>query len=75
MIAAMGEAKKRAVVDVKQRRPACVLLQAVWGGDSSVVHKLPAESWLLAPTDDMHMVEGTDEQWAQFADELAARFG
>jgi hypothetical protein len=63
------------VVDVKERRPACVLLQAVLGGNSAIVNELlTAEAWLLAPNDNMRMVEGTKEEWKKFGEELKKRF-
>lgn len=65
---------KKVVIDVKQRRPGCVLLQAALGGDSGIVSTFPADSWLLAPTDDMRLIEGTPEQWASFTRELKKRF-
>jgi hypothetical protein len=62
------------VVDVRLRRPACVLLQAVWGGHSSLVSELfDAESWLVGPTGDMKMLTGTKAQWEAFARQVNAR--
>jgi hypothetical protein len=59
------------VVDVKLRRPACVLLQACMGGDNHFVSgTFQAKHWLIAPTPDMHLVKGTREQWKKFSDEL-----
>lgn len=46
----------RIVFSPSRRRPGCVLLQAVFGGDidSETFDRLfPAETWLTAPTDDM----------------------
>lgn len=64
----------RLAVDVVQRRPACVILQAVFGGDRYIVGRyFNARTWLVAPTDDMRMVEGTIENWKMFADEANAR--
>ena len=51
------------VVDLKLRRPACVLLQAVMGGDIRVAHMFPAEHWLLAPTPDMARVKAPRSDW------------
>ena len=62
----------RLVVDVKQRRPACALLQAEFGGDYRLVHMLPVESWLTSPTPDMKMLTGTRGEWERFGDELRA---
>ena len=50
--------------DCDLKRPACVLLQAVMGGDSSAVSRFfGAESWLLAPTPGMRLIAGTAEEW------------
>jgi len=46
----------RIVFSPSRRRPGCVLLQAAMGGTvpSEEFHSLfPAETWLVAPTDDM----------------------
>ncbi len=62
------------IVDVKQRRPGCALIQAV-GGDTMLLKQLfDAESWLVAPTPDMYSVTGTLEQWEDFAAECRQRF-
>ena len=45
----------RIVFDAKLMRPACVLLQVAYGGISQVAHLFPTESWLIAPTDDLHV--------------------
>lgn len=68
------EKQFKLVVDTEQRRPMCVLLQAVFGGDRNIVNLLPAEAWLVAPTDNMKMVAGTKAQWEKFAQELKERF-
>lgn len=48
--------------DTKLRRPACVILQAVMGGDPYVGNRFPSETWLLFPTPDMKVYEATDTQ-------------
>ncbi len=48
--------------DATLMRPGCVLIQAALGGDSTVAHLFPLDSWLLAPTDDMKVYETTPEQ-------------
>ena len=58
--------KKRALVDPKRKQVACVLIQAAYGGDRSVVHLF--RNWLLAPTPDMVWLNGTDEEWRGLAD-------
>jgi hypothetical protein len=45
---------RRIVFDTKLERPACVLLQVGLGGDPKLAHLFPTETWLLAPTPDMH---------------------
>lgn len=59
------------VMDMKQRRPACVLLQAAMGGDPAVVRELfYSEKWLISPTPDMKRIAGTMEQWRGMAKEV-----
>jgi hypothetical protein len=66
---------RKLVVDVKQRRPACAIVQAVFGvsGANDILCMFDPGTWLLAPTDDMHLVEGTMEQWRGFAKECNSR--
>ena len=60
--------RTRLLVDLKLKRPGCVLLQAVARGDSGTLHRhFDTEDWLVAPTDGMRMVLGTDDEWARFA--------
>jgi hypothetical protein len=54
--------------DATLKRPGCVLLQAAGGGDSMLIARFPAASWLIAPTPDMRRYEVTPEQ----ADKLVA---
>jgi len=64
----MAKPKIRLVVDTEQLRPACVLLQAVYGGDTGIVSRLfDPDTWLVAPTKGMRMVTGTEEEWQRFA--------
>lgn len=58
----MGCEMNQIVFDVELRRPACVLLQAAYGVDSSVVYDFPANTWLTFPTKGMRVYEATDEQ-------------
>lgn len=56
-------ATHRIAYDVKLKRPGCVLLQAALGGDAHLVgRKFTHETWLLHPTDDLHVYEVTDDQ-------------
>ena len=64
------------VVDVKQRRPACVIIQALQGHrdpTGTVSRLFDPHTWLTSPTPDMRVVEGTEEQWRAFAKECNAR--
>lgn len=61
-----------AVIDVKTKRPACVLLQAVYGGDRRVCNMVSSRYWHVAPTDDMTMIRGTPAQWAAWAKMVSA---
>lgn len=48
----------RIVFSQSERRPGCVLLQAALGGTvprAVFLNLFPAETWLVAPTDDMHV--------------------
>jgi hypothetical protein len=59
----------RLVWDIKQNRPACELLQAAFKADTwSLRRYFPAGTWLVYPTPDMRIVEGTDEEWKQIAE-------
>lgn len=58
----------RMLYDPELRRPGCVLLQAVAGGDRRALDiYFSSENWLIAPTPDMKMFSGTHEQWKQIA--------
>lgn len=62
------------VIDTKQRRPACVLIQAAYGCDSSLAGRLfLSDAWLVAPNDDMYLVSGTKEEWEAYQKELETR--
>ena len=50
------------VYDIEKRRPACALIQAGNGCDSSLAYRFPTESWLLGPTEGMCKVEVNEEQ-------------
>lgn len=58
------DSKIRMVYDFDLKRPGCVLMQAVMGGDSSAVSELfDSSSWLLSPTPGMRLIAGTKEEW------------
>lgn len=55
----------RLAFDIKQMRPACVLLAAAMGADPAASKRFDSETWLLAPTEDMKVYAVTEEQLAQ----------
>ncbi len=73
----MGEdvTQLRLVVDVVQRRPACVLLQAAYGMGARprALRYFDAADWLTVPTPDMRIVTGTDDEWRALAQQCAQR--
>lgn len=48
--------------DCSQDRPACVLVAAGLGADSSLASRFPTKSWLLAPTPDMGVYEVSEAE-------------
>lgn len=71
----MAEKQFVVVVDTEQRRPACALLQAVLGGDPSLVSELfHGEAWLTSPTGKMRPLTATKEEWRRFAELVNKRF-
>lgn len=52
----------RVLYDMKLRRPACVLLQAMAGGTLDGWNLQLLGDWLVAPTPDMKIYTLTDEQ-------------
>lgn len=59
----------------EQRRPGCVIVQAAMGAtiaNTELERWFPAETWLLAPTDDMQVYQVTFDQMKQLA-EMAKR--
>jgi len=58
------------VFDTKLKRPACVLLQAVYGcghNNGFLQMTFDSRTWLVAPTPDMVRIRGTREQWKRSA--------
>lgn len=57
------------IYDLKTRRPACALLQAVFGcgASSRALRCFDSETWLTAPTPTMRKVSGTLDEWRQLA--------
>ena len=51
--------------DLQQRKVGCVLVQAGFGCDPSLVNEFGfhTESWLLFPTPNLHRMTATREQW------------
>lgn len=58
------------VFDVEKKAVACLLLQAAFGCDSSLVHRFGFDTatWLVAPTESMRKIRGTEEQWRKAAE-------
>lgn len=50
------------VFDCELRRPACPILQAIFGGDQGIAKSFPPETWLLVPTPGMKPYLVTQEQ-------------
>ena len=62
------------VFDKKLNRPACVLLQAVYGcghNNGFLQMTFDSNTWLVAPTPDMVRIRGTREQWKRAASMLS----
>ena len=51
--------------DIKLMRPGCAILQGVLGGSPEVKCLFPVETWLEAPTPDMHVYEVNEVQLEQ----------
>jgi len=50
--------------DITLMRPACPLVAAGMGADTSASKLFPAELWLTTPTDDMKVYQTSPEQLA-----------
>lgn len=62
---------RKLLFDVKLMRPARVLLQAVAGGDRQLLNELfDSRDWLVYPTSDMVLINGSYEQWQGLANKL-----
>jgi hypothetical protein len=60
--------KVNLVYDCDLKRPACVILQAIHGGDNGTLMRLfPAETWLVHPTPGMQLIAGTPAEWERAA--------
>lgn len=64
----------RILFDAPLMRPACVLLQAAYGCPLLIAERFPAESWLVAPTDDMKVYAVTEGQLQFLVDQVAAKY-
>ncbi len=65
---AEADPKIKIAFDCKLRKPGCVIVQAFMGGDNHRTGQLfDATSWLLAPTDDMHVYELPLSEWKRVA--------
>lgn len=54
------------IIDVKLKRPGCALIQAMGDTDMSLFWMFDPATWLTAPTPDMKLIEGTEEEWRLF---------
>ena len=65
----MENEKRVLLVDMKTKRPGCVLLQAAVGGDTGLLKRVFMDSsiWETGLTPDLKMVRGTEEEWKRFA--------
>jgi hypothetical protein len=50
------------VYDLSLKRPACAILQAVFGGDQGIAGSFPSEHWLTAPTPGMKAYQISNEE-------------
>ena len=57
------------VYDVKLKRPACAILQAVFGGDPHLAGRFPSETWLMSITPDLKLYEITEDQLERLIEE------
>ena len=48
--------------DIEKRKVGCVLLQAVYGGDSQLAQQIPVEDWLIAPSPGLQLYRLTDDE-------------
>lgn len=57
------------VFDTKLRKPACVLLQALYGcGHNNEFLQRTFPEWLTEPTENMLRISATRSQWKQLAE-------
>lgn len=63
------EKKYSLLVDLERKQVGCVLLQAVYGGDSHTpaYHAFNHDVWFVAPTPNMRMIRGTLKEFQLFA--------
>lgn len=60
----------KAVIYPKSKKIACVLLQAVYGGNSHVCHLFDTRLWAVAPPKENPVgVSGTKKEWERLASE------
>lgn len=58
-----------AVIYPKQKKVACVLLQAVYGGDRRVPHMFATDLWAVYPEEGAVGFTDTRENWQKLADQ------
>lgn len=60
----MDDTVHKIVYDTNLKRPACALLQAVYGGSTEALNMFfDARDWLVFPTKGMGLMEGNRELW------------
>lgn len=65
----MAEPSYKAVIYPKSKKIACVLLQAIYGGNSHVPHLFDTRLWAVAPPKEKPVgVSGTKKEWEELAD-------
>lgn len=57
------------IYDCDKKAPACVIIQALYGCDGSLLYEFGFDSstWLTYPTAGMKKIRGTREQWEKAA--------
>lgn len=56
-----SDQKYHVVMDVKQWRPGCAIIQAMYGCNNMIASLFDTNLWLLAPTDDMVVIPFTGD--------------
>lgn len=67
MSATTTEPKIRLLYNARTKKVGCVLLQAVHGLPSGLVHHWDTDQWELAPTEGQGVYELTEASWKELA--------